>query len=87
MSKELLKIENLHAWYGESHILHGVNLTVNEGEVVTLQDLLVYEILGEDKNGKIQGRHKPTGIRPSFWDKAKYYGLESTLAEALNEGA
>ena len=36
MTKELLKIENLHAWYGESHILHGVNLTVNEGEVVTL---------------------------------------------------
>ena len=36
MSKELLRIEDLHAWYGESHILHGVNLTVNEGEVVTL---------------------------------------------------
>ncbi len=32
----LLKIEALHAWYGESHILHGVNLTVHEGEVVTL---------------------------------------------------
>ena len=36
MTKELLRIEGLHAWYGESHILHGVNLTVNEGEVVTL---------------------------------------------------
>jgi branched-chain amino acid transport system ATP-binding protein len=36
MTKELLKIEDLHAWYGESHILHGVNLSVNEGEVVTL---------------------------------------------------
>ena len=36
MTKELLKLENLHAWYGESHILHGVNLTVSEGEVVTL---------------------------------------------------
>lgn len=36
MTKELLTIDNLHAWYGESHILHGVNLTVNEGEVVTL---------------------------------------------------
>ena len=34
--RELLKIENLHAWYGESHILHGVNLSVHEGEVVTL---------------------------------------------------
>ena len=36
MTKELLRIENLNAWYGESHILHGVNLTVNEGEVVCL---------------------------------------------------
>ncbi|CAG9175031.1 ABC transporter ATP-binding protein [Cupriavidus pampae] len=31
-----LEIRDLHAWYGESHILHGVNLTVNHGEVVTL---------------------------------------------------
>ncbi len=36
MSKELLRIEGLHAWYGESHILHGVDLSVHEGEVVTL---------------------------------------------------
>lgn len=34
--KEFLRISNLHAWYGESHILHGVELMVNEGEVVTL---------------------------------------------------
>ena len=33
---ELLRISNLHAWYGESHILHGVDLTVHTGEVVTL---------------------------------------------------
>jgi branched-chain amino acid transport system ATP-binding protein len=36
MSRELLRIEQLHAWYGESHILHGVDLVVHEGEVVTL---------------------------------------------------
>ena len=35
-SKEFLRISNLHAWYGESHILHGVDLTVHQGEVVTL---------------------------------------------------
>jgi len=33
---EYLRISNLHAWYGESHILHGVDLTVHKGEVVTL---------------------------------------------------
>ena len=34
--KTVLKVENLEAWYGESHILHGVNFSVSEGEVVTL---------------------------------------------------
>ena len=36
MTTELLRITDLHAWYGESHILHGVNLSVQEGEVVCL---------------------------------------------------
>jgi branched-chain amino acid transport system ATP-binding protein len=35
-SKEFLRISNLQSLYGESHILHGVDMTVNEGEVVTL---------------------------------------------------
>ncbi len=34
--QELLRIEDLNAWYGESHILHGMNLSVKEGEVITL---------------------------------------------------
>lgn len=33
---ELLRLTDVHAWYGESHILHGIDLTVNQGEVVTL---------------------------------------------------
>ena len=36
MAGESLKLAGLQAWYGESHILHGVDLTVHEGEVVTL---------------------------------------------------
>jgi branched-chain amino acid transport system ATP-binding protein len=36
MAAEALKVVNLEAWYGESHILHGVELSVREGEVVTL---------------------------------------------------
>ena len=31
-----LEVSNLHGWYGESHVLHGVNFHVDEGEVVTL---------------------------------------------------
>ena len=33
---ELLRLADVHAFYGESHILHGIDLTVNRGEVVTL---------------------------------------------------
>jgi branched-chain amino acid transport system ATP-binding protein len=36
MSTELVSVSNLHAFYGESHILHGVNFNVNKGELVTL---------------------------------------------------
>ena len=36
MGTPALEIKNLEAWYGESHILHGVDLKVNQGEVVTL---------------------------------------------------
>ena len=36
MARELLSIADLQAWYGESHILHGVDFSVQEGEVVTL---------------------------------------------------
>ncbi|MGZ5036073.1 MAG: ABC transporter ATP-binding protein [Usitatibacter sp.] len=36
MSEEVLAVSDLQAWYGESHVLHGVRLTVNKGEVVTL---------------------------------------------------
>jgi branched-chain amino acid transport system ATP-binding protein len=36
MAREMLKIAGLEAWYGESHILHGVEMSVQEGEIVTL---------------------------------------------------
>jgi branched-chain amino acid transport system ATP-binding protein len=36
LRKTLLSVGDLHAWYGESHILHGMSFTVGEGEVVTL---------------------------------------------------
>lgn len=32
----LLRVENLHAWYGESHVLHGIDLSVGRGELVAL---------------------------------------------------
>jgi pilus assembly protein CpaF len=58
-----------------------------EGDVVTLQDLFIYEHLGEDASGRISGRHRTTGIaRPHFWDKARYFNEEKRLTEILSSG-
>src|ERR1700720_2069107 len=35
-AEALLTVADLHAWYGESHVLHGMSFVVREGEVVTL---------------------------------------------------
>ncbi|MBA8879423.1 ABC transporter ATP-binding protein [Phyllobacterium myrsinacearum] len=35
-TKPLLAVRDLHAWYGEGHALHGINLDIHEGETVTL---------------------------------------------------
>jgi pilus assembly protein CpaF len=56
-----------------------------EGDVIITQDLLIYEIEGEDEAGRVKGRHIGTGIaRPAFWERARYYNLEAELAEALD---
>jgi branched-chain amino acid transport system ATP-binding protein len=36
MAEDVLRVSDLHAWYGESHVLHGMSFTVRQGEVVTL---------------------------------------------------
>ena len=68
---------------GSRKITHITEIIGMEGDVVTMQDLFVFEFTGEDSNGKILGTHRPTGMRPGFWDRARYFGLESKLAEAL----
>ncbi len=56
-----------------------------EGDVIVTQDLIVYDMDGEDAQGNIIGEHKSTGIaRPAFWDRARYFNLEKELAEALD---
>jgi len=57
-----------------------------EGDVVITQDLLSYEVTGEDESGRLHGRHIGTGIvRPNFWERARYYNLERELADALDK--
>ncbi|HEY3778225.1 MAG TPA: CpaF family protein [Rhizomicrobium sp.] len=70
---------------GSRRITRITEVVGTEGEVIITQDLLTYEIAGEDETGRIKGRHAGTGIvRPTFWDRARYFGLERDLAEALD---
>ena len=69
MSRELLRIEQLHAWYGESHILHGVDLVVHEGEVVTL--------LGRNGAGRTSTLRAIMGLTGARKGSIKVYGTET----------
>ena len=71
---------------GSRRITHITEILGMEGDVATTQDLLVYDVQGEDGNGMLVGSHRGTGIgRPRFWERAQYYGEERRLATALDE--
>lgn len=73
---------------GSRRITHITEVLGMEEDVLITQDLFVYEILGEDADGKLIGRHNSTGVgRPAFWDRARYYGEEKRLAAALDAAA
>ncbi len=74
--RELLRIEDLHAWYGESHILHGVNLTVHEGEVVTL--------LGRNGAGRTTTMRAIMGLTGSRKGSIKVGGVETIAMSTHN---
>ncbi|MER0238717.1 CpaF family protein [Fulvimarina sp. MAC8] len=70
---------------GSRRITHITEVVGMESDVITTQDLFVYDIEGEDASGRLIGKHRSTGIgRPKFWDKARYYGEEGRLAAALD---
>ncbi|HEY0064677.1 MAG TPA: ABC transporter ATP-binding protein [Telluria sp.] len=64
-----LEIAGLHAWYGESHILHDVNLTVNKGEVVTL--------LGRNGAGRTTTLRALMGLTGARKGSIKINGVEA----------
>ena len=70
---------------GSRRITRITEVVGTEGDVVITQDLMTYEIEGEDETGRIKGKHVGTGIvRPTFWERARYYNLDRELAEALD---
>ncbi len=69
MAEKALEISKLHAWYGESHILHDVNLSVNYGEVVT--------ILGRNGAGRTTTLRAIMGLTGTRKGSIKIGGVET----------
>lgn len=70
---------------GSRRITHITEVLGMESDVIVTQDIVLYDILGEDQNGRLIGNHRSTGIgRPGFWERARYYGVEEQLATALD---
>jgi len=69
MTKRFLEVANLHGWYGESHVLHGVDFHVDEGEVVTL--------LGRNGAGRTSTLRAIMGLIGSRKGSIKVHGVET----------
>jgi branched-chain amino acid transport system ATP-binding protein len=67
---KVLEAEGLHTFYGKSHILHGVSLDVNEGEIVTL--------LGRNGAGKTTTLRSLIGLTPAREGVVRIFGEATT---------
>lgn len=70
---------------GSRKVTHISEITGMEGDVVTMQDLFKLEFMGEDDHGKLITQLKSSGMRPKFWDKARQYGVEQLVLDAMEE--
>ncbi len=69
MNEPALEISNLHAWYGESHVLHGVDMKVEKGQVVTL--------LGRNGSGRSTTLRAILGLTGTRKGSIRIQGTES----------
>jgi pilus assembly protein CpaF len=60
---------------GTRRITHITEVVGMEQDIITLQDIFLFEKTGIGEDGKIQGRFRATGIRPKFYDRLKTCGI------------
>ena len=72
---------------GTRKVISVSEITGMEGEVITMQDIFVFERHGIDESGKVRGAFRATGVRPRFADRLALSGcrLRPALFEALME--
>ncbi len=68
---------------GMRRITHITEVIGMEGDIITTQDLFIFEFEGEGLDGMLKGQFRSSGLRPHFAPKAAYFGLEQRLMECL----
>ena len=61
---------------GSRKLTHVTEVSGMEGETITLQDIFLFKLDNVDKDGKVHGAMKPTGVRPNFASKFALAGME-----------
>jgi len=74
MAEPMLSVKGLEAWYGESHVLHGVDIHINQGEVITL--------LGRNGAGKTSTLRAIMGLTGRRSGSIKFNGAEMVAARS-----
>ncbi|WP_372624356.1 CpaF family protein [Falsiroseomonas sp.] len=67
---------------GQRRVTHVTEVCGMEGEVITLNDLFTFRYTGEGPGGRLRGTWISSGIRPSFFDRLEYFGLDEAWTEA-----
>jgi len=72
---------------GTRRITHITEVVGMEQDIITLQDIFLFERTGITESGKIRGRFRATGIRPKFYERLKTAGiiLETGLFQTVVE--
>jgi pilus assembly protein CpaF len=60
---------------GARRVTHITEVTGMEGDIITLQDIFLFDKLGLGADGRVRGRFRATGIRPRFWERLAACGL------------
>ena len=73
---------------GTRRITHVTEVVGMEGDVIVTQDIILFDIMGEDATGRVLGRHKTAGFgQARLFERARYFGEDKRLAAALDAAA
>ncbi|MCS6890182.1 MAG: CpaF family protein [Rhodovarius sp.] len=77
----IIQIERMRD--GQRRVVAMADVAGLEGDVITMNDVVTFQYVGEDATGRIIGRYVTPATRPSFYDRLQYYGLGEAWMRTL----